>query len=134
MIQVSKLLMIILKKWRDFPEKRLKMFMLLFNSPVFWFCLLLVPVLVLLTDCTATYVKLELFPSESDKKRKQEKKNQNNCPDQMEANTTLQKQQSKVIYNKKNGDVTIKKETRERNRRSAKVANSDDEELDRPSK
>merc|ERR1719443_2011975 len=50
------------------------LFTLLFNSPVFWFLLLLVPVMVLLTDCTATYVKLSLFPSESDRKRKQEKR------------------------------------------------------------
>ena len=52
----------------------------------------------------------------------------------IEASISLQKQASKVVYNKKNGDVTIKKETKDRNRRSAKVANSDDEELERPSK
>ena len=113
------------------------LFMLLFNSPVFWSCLLLVPVLVLLTDCTATYAKLSFFPSESDKKRKQEKKTKNLQFDshQGESGLPLQMQASKVVYNNKNGEtVTIKKETKERNRRSAKVANSDDEELDRPSK
>jgi len=113
------------------------LFTLLFNSPVFWFCLILVPVLVLLTDCTATYVKITLYPSESDKKRKHEKKNQQSQLDSHEGESQrpLQKQASKVVFNKKNGEtVIIKKETKERNRRSAKVANSDDEELDRPSK
>jgi len=110
------------------------LFMLLFNSPVFWFLLLLVPVMVLLTDCTATYVKLSLFPSESDRKRKQEKQSTHDSNGHVEAPISLQKQGSKVVFNKKNGDVTIKKETKERNRRSAKVANSDDEELDKPSK
>jgi len=113
------------------------LFMLLFNSPVFWFCLILVPVLVLLTDCTATYVKITLYPSESDKKRKHEQKNQKSPLDSHEGESQrpLQKQASKVVFNKKNGEtVIIKKETKERNRRSAKVANSDDEELDRPSK
>ena len=110
------------------------LFMLLFNSPVFWFLLLLVPVMVLLTDCTATYVKLSLFPSESDRKRKQEKRSTHDSNGHIEAPMSLQKQGSKVVFNKKNGDVTIKKETKERNRRSAKVANSDDEELDKPSK
>merc|ERR1719312_66659 len=108
------------------------LFMLLFNSPVFWFLLLLVPVMVLLTDCTATYVKLSLFPSESDRKRKQEKRSTHDSNGHIEAPISLQKQGSKVVFNKKNGDVTIKKETKERNRRSAKVANSDDEELDKP--
>merc|ERR1719470_652507 len=106
------------------------LFMLLFNSPVFWSCLLLVPVLVLLTDCTATYAKLTLYPSESDKKRIQEKSNKTLRfgAHEGESGHPLQMQASKVVYNNKNGEtVTIKKETKERNRWSAKVANSDDE-------
>jgi len=112
------------------------LFMLLFSSPVFWLCLVLVPITVLLVDCTVTYVKFRYFPSESDLIRRLEKEGIGafSSNSNIEASISLQKQASKVVYNKKNGDVTIKKETKERNRRSAKVANSDDEELERPSK
>ena len=63
-------------------------------------------------------------------KRKHEKRSTHD----IDGPISLQKQGSKVVFNKKNGDVMIKKETKERNRRSAKVTNSDDDELDKPSK
>jgi len=113
-----------------FASNMAGLFMLLFNSPVFWFCMFLIPVVVLLPDCTFTYLKLTRFPTESDIKRIQEKLNPQQC---IEDRHPLTKQQSRVVFNKKNGEtVTIKKETKDRHRWSGKVANSDDEELDRP--
>merc|ERR1719481_1581108 len=95
------------------------LFMLLFSSPVFWLCLVLVPITVLLIDCTVTYVKFRYFPSESDLIRRLEKEGIGafSSNSNIEASISLQKQASKVVYNKKNGDVTIKKETKDRNRR-----------------
>eukprot|EP00092_Neocalanus_flemingeri_P037876 GFUD01041229.1.p1 GENE.GFUD01041229.1~~GFUD01041229.1.p1 ORF type:complete len:1159 (-),score=232.94 GFUD01041229.1:205-3681(-) len=114
------------------------LFMILFSSPVFWALLLLVPVVVLFADCTATYAGLTLWPSDTDKKRKEEKNKKSFPSDtsQCEAPEQLQMQASKVIYSNKNQEtVIVKKETNDHySFRGGRVANGDGENKhERPS-
>jgi len=105
------------------------MFTIIMSSPVFWFCLFMVPIAVLLVDCTATFIMFRLRPSESDKMRSAEQNKKSLKSDSSEP------QGSQVLYDRRNKatKLVIRKETKEKHFRGAQVANNGDE-LDRPSK
>ena len=76
------------------------LFTILVSSPVFWFCLLLVPVMVLLADFSVMYIRTVLFPAETHLKREEEKKKQTEPqPDHMgwESPEPMQRQAGRML-------------------------------------